>query len=52
MFKIKNNKKEFTKLELVDLFRKKEGNKSDYMIEKNTTIENKKEDNKKKEKEN
>lgn len=66
--KIKNNKKEFTKLELVDLFRKKEENKSDSMIEKNNTqqknseisktdeknntIENKKEDNKKKEKEN
>jgi len=66
--KIKNNKKEFTKLELVDLFRKKEVNKSDCMIEKNntqqknseiskkdeknSTIEDKKEDNKKKEKEN
>jgi len=65
--KIKNKKKEVTKLDLVDLFKKKEQNKSGSMLEKNRaeqknqdnsktneknfSIENKKEDNKKKENE-
>jgi len=65
--KIKNKKKEVTKLVLVDLFKKKEQNKSGSMLEKNNieqknqensktnekkfSNENKKEDNKKKENE-